>query len=148
MDAKRALDAANGDMGKAEKALAEKGMASAAKKAGRQTSEGVIASYIHAGSRMGAMVELNCETDFVARTPEFQQLARNLAMQIAAMSPRFLDRAHVPAGADNVKDEDLLLEQAYIREPSTKIADLIKTTVAKVGENIQVRRFARFALGE
>jgi elongation factor Ts len=148
MDAKKALESSNGDMAKAEKLLAEKGLASAAKKVGRLTSEGVIASYIHSGSRIGSMVELNCETDFVARTPEFQELARNLAMQIAAMSPRFLDRARVPADAGDVRDEELLLEQAYIRDASKKVEDLIKETIAKVGENVQVRRFSRFALGE
>lgn len=148
MDAKKALEAASGNMSKAEKALAEKGLASAAKKFGRQTSEGVIASYVHAGSRIGSMVELNCETDFVARTPEFQDLARNLAMQVAAMSPRYVDRAQVPADSAPVKEEELLLEQAYIREPSKKIGDLIKERMGKVGENIQVRRFSRFALGE
>ncbi len=148
MEAKKALEASSGDISKAEKVLAEKGLASAAKKAGRQTSEGVIASYIHAGSRIGAMVELNCETDFVARTPQFQELAKNLAMQIAAMTPKFVDRASVPQGAGHVKDEEVLLEQAYIREPSKKIADLVKENIAKVGENIQVRRFQRFALGE
>jgi elongation factor Ts len=148
MDAKKALEAAGGDMSKAEKALAEKGLASAAKKAGRATGDGVIESYIHAGSRIGAMVELNCETDFVARTPEFKELARNLAMQVAAMSPRYVDRSQVPSEADNVKDEDLLLKQAYIRDSSKTIEDLIKETIAKVGENVQVRRFSRFALGE
>ena len=148
MDAKRALEATGGDIAKAEKALAEKGLASAAKKAGRATSEGVIASYIHSGSRIGSMVELNCESDFVARTPEFSGLARNLAMQIAAMSPRFIDRARVPDDAGQVKDEELLMEQAYIRDASKKVEDLVKETIARVGENIQVRRFSRFALGE
>lgn len=148
MDAKKALDASGGDMSKAEKALAEKGMASALKKAGRVTSEGVIEAYIHAGSRIGALVELNCETDFVARTPEFKDLARNLAMQIAAMTPRFVDRSHVPAEVVNAKEEELLLNQAYIRDSSKTIEDLIKETIAKVGENIQVRRFSRFSLGE
>lgn len=148
MDAKKALEATGGDIAKAEKALAEKGLASAAKKAGRATSEGVIASYIHSGSRIGSMVELNCESDFVARTPEFSDLARNLAMQIAAMSPRFIDRVRVPADAGQVKDEELLMEQAYIRDASKKVEDLVKETIARVGENIQVRRFSRFALGE
>lgn len=148
MDAKKALEATGGDIAKAEKALAEKGLASAVKKAGRATSEGVIASYIHSGSRIGSMVELNCESDFVARTPEFSDLARNLAMQIAAMSPQFIDRARVPADAGQVKDEELLMEQAYIRDASKKVEDLVKETIARVGENIQVRRFSRFALGE
>lgn len=148
MDAKRALESSGGDIERAEKALLEKGLTSALKKAGRQTSEGVIASYIHAGSRIGAMIELNCETDFVGRTPEFQDLARNLAMQVAAMSPRYVSREAVPADAGEVKDEELLLEQAYIRDQSKKVADLIKESISRVGENIQVRRFARFSLGE
>ena len=148
MDAKRALEQSQGDMKKAEEALAEKGLASAAKKAGRATSEGVVSTYIHHGGRVGAMVELNCETDFVARTPEFAELARNVAMQVAAMSPHFVDRESVPADAGEVPDEQLLLEQVYIKDTSQSVGDLIKQTVAKVGENIQVRRFARFELGE
>ncbi len=148
MDAKKALDTTGGDMARAEKLLAEKGLASAAKKLGRETTEGIIASYIHSGSRIGAIVELNCETDFVARTPEFLELGKNLAMQIAAMSPAYIGRAQVPQDAAPVKDEELLLEQAYIRDSSKKIEDLIKETIAKVGENVQVRRFSRFALGE
>ncbi len=148
MDAKRALEASDGDIAKAESALAEKGLASAAKKAGRTTSEGVIQAYIHSGSRIGAMVEVNCETDFVARTPEFVQLARDLAMQVAAMSPLYVDRASVPEDAGDVADDELLLEQQFIKDSGKTIEDLIKEMISKVGENVQVRRFARFSLGE
>lgn len=148
MDAKRALEAAGGDLAKAEEALREKGLASAAKRSGRETSEGVIEAYIHSGGRIGAMVELNCETDFVARTDEFKAMARNLAMQVAAMSPLYIDRESVPGDAENVTDEQLLMEQDYIREPGTKIVDLIKQLGAKTGENVRVNRFERFELGQ
>ena len=148
MDAKRALESANGDLAKAEAALFEKGVASAAKRAGRETREGAIASYIHSGGRIGAMVELNCETDFVARTAEFQELGRDLAMQVAAMSPKYKDRESVPADVSSVKDEELLVEQDFIKRPGVKIGDLVKELGAKTGENIQIGRFARFELGE
>ena len=148
MDAKRALEDSDGDSSKAEELLREKGLASAAKRAGRAASEGVVESYIHSGGRIGAMIEVNCETDFVARTDDFQGLAKNLAMQVAAMSPRFVDSESVPEGTDDVKDEELLLEQDYIREPGVKIGELIKQLSAKTGENIVVSRFSRFELGQ
>ncbi len=148
MDSKRALEDAGGDMEKAEQALREKGMARAATKADRATAEGVIDSYIHAGSRIGAMVELNCETDFVGRTPEFRELAHNIAMQVAAMSPLYLDEGEMPEGAEAKPEEVCLLRQSFIREPSKTIADLVLEMRAKVGENIRVGRFVRFGLGE
>lgn len=148
MDAKKALDDAAGDLKKAEEILAQKGLASAAKKAGRETSQGLVESYIHSGNRVGALVELNCETDFVARTQEFRTLARNLAMQIAAMSPVFLDRESVPADAGEVSEDKLLLDQAYIRDPGKTVREVVTEVIAKTGENIRVRRFSRFALGE
>ncbi len=148
MDAKRALEDSDGDSSKAEELLREKGLASAAKRAGRAASEGVVESYIHSGGRIGAMVEVNCETDFVARTDDFKDLAKNLAMQVAAMSPRFVDSESVPDGTDDVTDEELLLEQDYIREPGVKIGELIKQVSAKTGENIIVGRFSRFELGQ
>jgi len=148
MDAKRALEEAKGDLAKAETVLFQKGVASASKRAGRETREGTIASYIHSGGRIGAMVELNCETDFVARTAEFQEMARDLAMQVAAMSPRFRDRDSVPADADPVRDEELLAEQDFIKRPGAKIGDLVKELGAKTGENVQIGRFSRFELGE
>lgn len=148
MDSKRALEDAGGDMEKAEQALREKGMARAATKADRATAEGVIDSYIHAGSRIGAMIELNCETDFVGRTPEFRELAHNIAMQVAAMSPLYLDEGDMPEGAEAKPEEVCLLRQSFIREPSKTIADLVLEMRAKVGENIRVGRFVRFGLGE
>jgi elongation factor Ts len=148
MDAKRALEQAGGDAAKAEELLKEKGLASAAKRAGRTTTEGVVESYIHKGGRIGAMVQLSCETDFVARTDEFKNLARNLAMQIAAMSPLHVDRESVPADSDEVEDEFLLMEQDYIREQGTKISDLVKQVSAKTGENIVISRFSRFDMGQ
>ncbi len=147
MDSKRALESSDGDIAKAEVLLNEKGLASAAKKAGRETSEGLVVSYIHTGGRVGSMIEMNCETDFVARTEDFEGLGRNLAMQVAAMSPRFVDRASVPDDVDDAKDEELLLEQEYIRDSSMKIGDLIKDSIGKLGENIRIRRFSRFELG-
>ena len=148
MDSKRALEDAGGDMEKAEQALREKGMARAATKADRATAEGIIESYIHAGSRIGAMVELNCETDFVGRTPEFRELAHNIAMQVAAMSPLYLDQGEIPEGAEANPEEVCLLRQSFIRDPSKTIADLVLEMRAKVGENIRVGRFVRFGLGE
>lgn len=148
MDAKRALEQAEGNTEKAEELLREKGLASAAKRAGRVASEGVVQSYIHQGGRIGAMVELNCETDFVARTDDFGDLAKNLAMQVAAMSPRFVDREAVPGDAGEVTDEELLMEQEYIRESGTKISDLVKQLSAKTGENVVISRFSRFELGQ
>ncbi len=148
MDAKRALEQAEGDSAKAEELLREKGLASAAKRSGRTAAEGVVESYIHSGGRIGAMVELNCETDFVARTDDFAGLAKNLAMQVAAMSPRFVDREAVTDDAGDVADEELLMEQDYIREPGTKISDLVKQLAAKTGENVVIGRFARFELGQ
>ena len=146
MDSKRALEEAGGDFTKAEALLNEKGLASAAKKAGRETSEGLVVSYIHTGGRVGSLVELNCETDFVARTEEFEALGRNIAMQVAAMNPIHVDRESVTEGED-VKDEQLLLEQEYIRDSSMKVAELVKEAIGKLGENIRIRRFSRFELG-
>ena len=149
MDCKRALEAADGDMKEAAAALAEAGLAGAAKKAGRAALEGVVESYIHTGNRVGSLVELNCETDFVARTEDFRNLAKDLAMQVAAMSPRFVDRESIDDDEDaEVADEDILMEQIYIRDGSIKISDLVKSMTAKVGENVKIGRFQRFALGE
>ena len=148
MDAKRALEEADGNQEKASEILKEKGFADAAKRAGRETSEGLIESYIHSGSRIGAMVEVNCETDFVARTPEFGELANNLAMQIAAMSPLYVDRDSVPDDAGDVADDQLLLDQVFIRDPGMTVRELIDQTNARTGENVKVKRFSRFALGE
>ena len=148
MDSKRALEESAGDIAKAESILNAKGLASAEKKADRSTSEGLVVSYIHTGGRVGSMVELNCETDFVARTDEFGILGRNIAMQVAAMNPIYLDRASIPEDVEDVKDEELLNEQEYIRDSSMKIIDLVKESIGKLGENIRIRRFSRFELGD
>lgn len=179
MDCKKALTEANGDMEKAAEALRQKGLASADKKASRIATEGVIEAYIHMGGKLGVLVELNCETDFVARRPEFQELAKNIAMQIAASpSVEYISVANIPSEfIEKEKDteslkEDLvkkpkeirekivlgriqkrlkelaLLDQEFIRDSSITIEELIKQNVAKLGENIQIRRFERFILGE
>jgi elongation factor Ts len=148
MDCKRALSQANGDLKKAQEILREKGFAVAAKKASRATNEGIIDSYIHSGGRVAAMVEVNCETDFVARTSDFKELAHNLAMQVAAMSPLYVDVADMPASESASPQEVCLMQQAYIKDPSKTIQDLVKEVVGKLGENIRVRRFARFSVGE
>ena len=148
MDTKRALEAANGVMEEAEKSLAEKGLATAMKKGSRETSEGVVQSYVHTGNRIGAMVEVNCETDFVARTPEFTEMARDLAMQVAAMSPAHINRDSVPEDADDVPAEEILTEQQFIKDPTKTVGELVTEMIAKVGENVRIRRIARFELGD
>jgi len=148
MDCKHALEQSNGNMEKAEQILRDKGIASAEKKASRVTNQGVVESYIHSGGRIGAMVELNCETDFVSRTPEFKALAHNLAMQVAAMKPKYVDRSDMPAGSEENPEQVCLLQQPFIREPGKNIHDLVTELTAKIGENIRVKRFSRFELGE
>jgi len=133
MDCKRALEDAEGDYEKAKGLLKERGLAAVAKKSGREAKEGVVAAYIHAGGRKGALVEVASETDFVARSADFQKLAQEVAMQVAAMSPKTVDE---------------LLDQAYIRDNSKTIKDLVTTLAASVGENVSVRRIQRFAIGE
>ncbi len=145
MDSKRALDDASGDFEKAKLLLRERGLASAAKKSGREANQGLVESYIHAGGRVGSLVEVNCETDFVARTEDFRALAREIAMQVAAMNPRRIS-SEDPA-PDGAGDEVPLLDQAYIRDQSKTIQDLITESIAKLGENIRVRRFSRYELG-
>lgn len=144
MDCKKALDESNGNVDKAEQILKEQGIASAAKKAGRDTDQGLIETYIHSGGRIGAMVEVNCETDFVARTKEFSDLAHDIAMQVAAMNPSTLEENNTDIESDNSS----LLQQPFIKDPSKNIQELINETVGKLGENIRVRRFKRFSLGE
>ena len=177
MDCKRALEQSSGDVEQAVAWLKEKGLSTAAKKAGREAREGVVTSYIHHGGRLGVLLELNCETDFVARTDDFQQLARELAMQVAGLGPLFVSRDDVPADAldekrrafsdeaaaegrpaDRIGDivdgklnkwleSVVLLEQPY-RDTDRKVADLITESIAKLGENIRVARFAYFRVGE
>ena len=178
MDCRKALDAAEGDFDKAVDYLREKGLAKAAKRMSREAKDGKIESYIHAGGRIGVLLEINCETDFVARTDEFQELAHDVAMQIAAMAPKYVTREDVPEevidherelyrtqALDEGKPERIvdrivegrlekffaescLMEQAFIRDEDQTIEDLIKANITKTGENIIVRRFVRYQLGE
>jgi elongation factor Ts len=147
MDVKRALEAAGGDQKKAEAALRLKGLAKAAGKGDRSTTEGLVDSYIHGGGRIGALVELNCETDFVARTPEFAELAHNIAMQVAAMGAVYVAKEDMPADELRRPEEVCLLNQPFIKESSKSIEDLIMDVRARVGENIKISRFTRFGLG-
>jgi len=148
MDCKRALEEADGDLEDAKRILREMGIASAAKKASRETNEGLVESYIHSGSRIGALVELNCETDFVARTDDLKDLAHDIAMQVAAMAPLYVDEGDIPDDEERNPQEVCLLQQAFIRDQNVIIQDLLGEAIGKLGENIRVRRFARFALGE
>ena len=149
MDCKRALEEAKGDLEGAEALLRDKGLSDAAKRVGRETREGLVEAYIHAGGRLGALVEVDCETDFVARTAEMKELAHALAMQVAAMpSTSYVDRSEMPEDETRSPEEICLVDQSYIRDPSRTVTDVIQEMVAKVGENVRVRRFARFALGE
>ncbi len=149
MDCKRALEEAGGNVEQAEELLREKGLADAAKRVGRETREGVVEAYIHTGGRLGALVEINCETDFVARTPDIKELAHALAMQVAAMpATRYVYKEDMSEDDESPVEEVCLLEQSYIKDPSSIVRDIVQEAVAKVGENIRVRRFARFALGE
>jgi len=177
IDVKEALTEANDDKDKALELLRKKGVAKMAKKADRAAKEGLVESYIHAGGRIGALVELNCETDFVARTEDFQALAKELALHVAAANPLYVSREDVPAEViekereiykeqadgsgkpddviekmlegklEKYYEETCLLEQPFVKDGSKKISDLISESTAKMGENVQVRRFARFMLG-
>ncbi|KJR97656.1 MAG: elongation factor Ts [Peptococcaceae bacterium BRH_c4a] len=178
MDCKKALNEVNGDMEKAIDYLREKGLAAAAKKSGRITAEGLVDSYIHGVGRIGVLVEVNCETDFVAKTDQFKALVRDIAMQIAASKPEYIRREEVPAdiiarekdvlaaqAANEGKPEKIirkmvegriekyykevcLLEQPFIKDPDISINQLLTGSISKIGENISVRRFVRFELGE
>ena len=148
MDCKTALEESGGDMKKAEEVLMERGIASAKSKASRETNQGLVDSYIHSGGRIGAIVEANCETDFVARTDDFKELAHNLAMQVAAMSPKYVDSSEMPEGEAENPEEVCLLQQPFIKDPSRTVQDLVNEAVGKLGENVRVRRFTRFSLGE
>lgn len=179
MDCKRALESSDGDMEKAIEWLRQKGMATAAKKAGRTTAEGMVDAYIHLGGRIGVLVEVNCETDFVARTDEFKALVHDIAMQVAAASPRFVRRDEVPA--EDVEKERAILrartieegkpanivdkivegriekqfytrvcleEQPFVKNPDVTVGQMVKEAIGRLGENIAVRRFVRFEMGE
>jgi elongation factor Ts len=178
MDCKKALGQSGGDVQKAVDYLRQKGLAAAAKKAERVAADGTVGAYVHPGGKIGVLVEINCETDFVARTPEFQMLVKDIAMQTAAANPQYVRREEVLAAhlekekniyrqqaletgkpekvVEKIVDGKLerfysevcLLEQAFIKDPDKKVADVINDAIARLGENIQVRRFARFHLGE
>jgi len=180
MDCKTALAQSQGDLAKAIDFLRQKGLATATKKAGRETREGLVSSYIHSGGKIGVLLEVNCETDFVARNPEFQELVKDVAMQIAGSipAPRYIRSEDVPSDViekersifiaqaretkkpeaviekiaqgkvDKFLQEVCLMEQAFIKDPQVKIKDLIAQKISKIGENIQVRRFTRYQLGE
>jgi elongation factor Ts len=169
MDCKRALEEAGGDIDKATGILRERGLAAAARKSGREAREGLISSYIHTGGRVGVLIEVNCETDFVARTDEFQKLVRDLAVQVAGLAPQWVTREDVPDEAIEAKRRELaddprarddvesnlnrwlkeavLYEQPF-RDSNMAVRDLIHDRIATIGENILVRRFTRYALGE
>ena len=148
MDCKRALEETSGDLARAEELLAQQGIASAVKKATRSTEEGIVESYIHSGGRIGVLLEVNCETDFVARTGDFKELAHDIAMQVAAMAPSYVSSDDVPDGEDAESAETVLMHQPFIKDPSKSVQDLVNEGIGKLGENIRVRRFTRFSLGE
>ena len=147
MDCRKALLEAEGNTERALQIIKQQGLLRAKKKAERATNQGVVEAYIHAGGRIGAMVEVNCETDFVARTEEFKDLAHHLAMQVAAMSPQFISEKEVPEDSDTNPQTACLLLQADIKDPSRTVQDIITETIAKVGENIKVSKLVRFELG-
>jgi len=147
MDCRTALIGTDGNIDKALEILREKGLARAEKKAGRSTGQGLIESYIHTAGRIGAMLELNCETDFVARTDEFKELAHCLAMQVAALDPKYIVKEDIPEDVEAEPGECCLLLQQYIKDPLKTVNDMIIETIAKVGENIKVSRFIRYELG-
>ena len=147
MDCRNALLGCQGNVEQAVQALKEKGLLRAKKKAERATTQGLVECYVHGGGRIVAMVEVNCETDFVARTNEFKELAHCLAMQVTALDPKYISEEEVPEGADIEPESDCLLVQPFIKDPTVTVKDLIVETIAKVGENIKVSRFARFELG-
>jgi elongation factor Ts len=151
MACRNALLETEGDLEKALQTLKERSLIQAKKKTERKASQGIIEAYIHPGGRIGAMVEVNCETDFVARTDEFKELAHHIAMQVAAMSPQYISKDDITkdnADDDIEPEQACLLLQPYIKSPDMIIQDLITETIAKTGENIKVGRFARFALEE
>ena len=149
MDCKKALEEAGGNVDKAKDILREKGIASAQKRAGRETLQGLVESYIHAGGRIGVLVEVNCETDFVARTEAFKTLAHDIAMQVAGVPTTLaITEEGLPEGAEGSIEETVLMKQPFIRDSSKTIEALVKDAIAQTGENIQVRRFARYELGQ
>jgi len=155
MDCRKALVEAKGDIKKAKEVLLKRGLEIARKKADRSANEGRVESYVHLGNKIGVLVEINCETDFVARNEDFCKFTKDIAMQIAAANPRFLKKEDVPdKDLKEVKDKEefykqnCLLEQAFIRDQNLTIKDYLTTLIAKIGENIVIRRFVRYKLGE
>ena len=148
MDCKRALQETEGNMDEAQQYLINKGISSAAKKASRVTNEGLIEAYIHSGGRIGALVELNCETDFVARTDDFKTLAHDVAMQVAAMGPVYIDVDDVPEEETGDPQGLCLLQQPFIKDPAISIKDLVSQAIGRLGENVKIGKFTRFSLGE
>ncbi len=148
MDCKQALEGADGNLEKAAEALRNKGLADTAKRVGRATNEGVIESYIHTGGRVGAIVELGCESDFVARMDEFKEMAHDIAMQVAAMAPVYLDREDMEEGDERPAAQVALLSQPFIKNGSASVGELVRELAAKTGENVKVIRFQRLAVGE
>ena len=148
MECKLALEASRGDMDQAADSLRLKGFAEVAKRADRATNQGLVEAYIHTGGRVGAMVELVCETDFVARTLEFKELAHDIAMQVAAMAPEYLDETEIEEGDSRPVAQVSLLQQPFIKDNSSSVGDVIRELAAKLGENVRVLRFTRLALGE
>lgn len=146
MECKRALQETDGDLIAATTKLRERGYEIAKKKDNRATGQGLVESYVHAGGRVGALVEINCESDFVARTPEFEGLAHDLAMQVVATCPCYLSPEDAPEGRE-FAEEDCLLLQPFIKDPTKKVQDIVAEMVAKVRENVKIRRFVRFELG-
>jgi elongation factor Ts len=147
MDCKKALIEAEGSLQRATEILNERELALARKKANRAADQGIIEAYVHQGGQIAALVEVNCETDFVARTDEFKDLAHNLALQIAAMSPKFISPQDMPQETDTDPKIACLLLQPFIKDPNKTVQDIVTETIAKVGENIKIRRFIRFELG-
>jgi elongation factor Ts len=148
MDCKQALEGTGGDLDKAAEVLRTKGLADTAKRVGRATNEGIIEAYVHTGGRVGAIVELGCESDFVARTDEFRQMAHDLAMQVAAMAPVYLDREGIDEGDERPPAQVALLAQPFIKNSSSSVGELVTELAAKMGENVRVIRFTRMALEE
>ena len=148
MDCKLALEDSSGDLDQAAVALRQKGFAKAAGRSGRATSEGVIEAYIHTGGRVGALVELGCETDFVARTEEFKDLAHNIAMQVAAMAPAYLDQEEMESEDSRPPAQVSLLQQPFIKDNSRSVGEMVQDMAVRVGENVKLIRFSRLALEE
>ncbi len=148
MECKEVLEQTGGNQDRAVEALREKGFAQVAKRSDRATTEGVVEAYIHTGGRVGALVELGCETDFVARTPEFRELAHNVAMQVAAMAPAYVSATEMSEDDSRPPEQVTLLLQPFIKETSKQVGDIVQELAAKVGENVRVVRFTRLALEE